>query len=478
MTLPPGWRLRLDPGTRRLDGGTVLIGGAPFRLLRLNAAAARVVDHLAAGEEVGTGSGTQAMARRLLDAGLAHPRPSPTARTPTDVTVVVPHFGDPQELALTLAALVPTARTIVVDDASPDRDGVATVAARHGAELVRIDRNGGPAAARNAGWPRATTELVAFVDRGCVPAAGWLTTLLPHLDDPAVAIAAPRITSLVDPGLRVALAAYERARPSLDRGPDEAIVRPRSRVPFVPSTALLVRRTDLVEVDGFDEELRVGEDVDLVWRLAERGRTVRYVPAATVAHGSRTSAGGWLRQRFDYGTSAAPLAVRHGAAVAPLAVNPWTAAAWGLDAVGAPLLGTLVAAGSTAALAPKLHGLAHPWQEAARLAGLGHVYGGRAIADALRRPWWPFGGRRRARVRSRSTGRRGGCCRPAAGRVGPRASAPRPRPLDRAPPGRRRRLRRGGVGRVPASALVRRAPPRPHELARPPPGRRGRLGSR
>src|SRR5262249_25573997 len=31
-----------------------------------------------------------------------------------------------------------------------------------------------------------------------------------------------------------------------------------------------------------------------------------------------------------------------------------------------------------------------PWPEALRLAGLGHLYGGRMVADAVRRVWWPF----------------------------------------------------------------------------------------
>ena len=38
---------------------------------------------------------------------------------------------------------------------------------------------------------------------------------------------------------------------------------------------------------GFDDGLRVGEDVDLVWRLLEAGWRVRYEPSVTVRHASR-----------------------------------------------------------------------------------------------------------------------------------------------------------------------------------------------
>lgn len=386
--LPPDWRVELDPGTRREDGGHVLIGGTPLRLLRLNQDAALEVDRLASGQPIGSQSAAQRLARRLLDTGMAHPRPGPTTRSPGDVTIVIPFYGVSSELAATLDRLGPARHVIVVDDASPDPT-IAETAQIRGAAVLRHAVNRGPSAARNTGWRCATTDLVAFVDGGCLPQAGWLEALLPHFDDPQVAAAAPRITATIPPSLPAALAAYEAVRSTLDRGGAEAIVRPRSRVPFVPTAALVVRRDALKRLGGFDEGMRAGEDVDLVWRLAARGDTVRYAPSAIVSHIARPTLAAWLRQRFTYGTSAAPLARRHTRAVAPLVVSSWTAGAWALVAVGAPGVGTAVAMGSAALLAPRLEGLRHPWREAARLAGLGHLYGGPAIADALRRPWWP-----------------------------------------------------------------------------------------
>jgi mycofactocin system glycosyltransferase len=161
-------------------------------------------------------------------------------------------------------------------------------------------------------------------------------------------------------------------------------------VPFVPTAALVVRRAALEAIGGFDETLRFGEDVDFVWRLDQAGWTVRYDPAVTVAHPSRPTAAAWLRQRFDYGTSAAPLARRHGAAVAPLAVSPWSLVSWCLEGIGHPAAGATVAAITTAQLAPRLRGLQQPWTEAARLAGAGHLHAGTAVADAVRRAWWPI----------------------------------------------------------------------------------------
>jgi mycofactocin system glycosyltransferase len=400
--LPADWRIALDPGVRRIDGGAVLVGGTPLRLLRLTPEGARLVDRLAAGEPVPQSRGAQQLVRRLLDACLAHPRPGRATRTRADVTVVMPVRNDARGLSIALATIGDADAVIVVDDGSTDPE-VSNVARRAGTSYERLDVARGPAAARNVGWRQANTELVAFVDADCEPQEDWLEPLLPHFDDPRVAAVAPRVSSTVPATLPGALARYEAAAPSLDRGPDESLVRPRTRVPFVPTAALVVRRAALEAMGGFDESMRVGEDVDLVWRLVESGWTVRYEPAATVSHTARASAREWFRQRFDYGTSAAALARKHGRAVAPLAVSPWSALAWGLIGLGAPVSGTAVAIGTTGLLVPRLRGLEHPWRESFRLAGRGHLYAGLSVADAVRRVWWPLAavaalGSRRARL--------------------------------------------------------------------------------
>ncbi len=387
--LPAGARLRLDSTVRRFDRGRTLLGGSPLRVLRLSAAGAAVVDGWAAGEPVAVGA-EQRLARRIVDAGIAHPTFPGGRYGPADVTAVVPvHGADPRPLRAVLAEVK---AVVVVDDGSPVPVPDADV--RHGAAR-------GPAAARNAGWPRAGTDLVAFVDADCRPEPGWLAPLLAHFADPAVVAVAPRIAS--PPGGSV-LARYESARSSLDLGPLPGPVRPGSRTGYVPTAALVVRRTALAAAGGFDERLRFGEDVDLVWRLIAAGGVVRYEPASTVWHPPRGGLAAWLRQRFSYGTSAAPLAARHGMAVAPVRVSRWSAAAWGLAAAGHPVAGAATAAATAALLPRKLAGTGVPPREALRLAASGHLHAGRMLADGLLRTWWPaaavaaLGSRRARRV--------------------------------------------------------------------------------
>ena len=106
MPVPAGMRLRPDPGTRVLAGGTVLAGGSPIRVLRLTAAGARHVAGWWSGTPVPDHPGARALARRLLDTGIAHPVGSAEApKGPQDVTLVIPVRDRQTELARCLAGL-------------------------------------------------------------------------------------------------------------------------------------------------------------------------------------------------------------------------------------------------------------------------------------------------------------------------------------------------------------------------------------
>jgi mycofactocin system glycosyltransferase len=390
--LPDGFAVRLDPRTRRRDGGAALLGGSPLRMLRL-APAARPM--LAGDRLVVTDARTATLAGRLLDAGLAHPDDVPGGADV--VTVVVPVKDRTGGLARLLAALREDPGTsdcpvVVVDDGSADPVAVAAVAAEFGAGLVRHDRARGPAAARNAGLRTVRTPAVAFLDSDCVPSPGWLARLAGHLGDPRLALVAPRITGVpVDrPGW---VGRYEQVASALDMGPHPAAVAPRSAVSYVPSAALLARCSALG--GGFDESMQVAEDVDLVWRLVGAGWRVRYEPDAEVAHEHRGEPGEWLARRAFYGTGAALLAQRHGSAVAPVVISPWSAAAWALALSGRPA-GVGAAVGvlgvATARLARRLGrpGQPLPVGLSAGLVLRGTAASGRTLARAVTRHHWPL----------------------------------------------------------------------------------------
>ena len=388
--------LRIDARTRRSDRGRTLLGGSPLRLLRLTDAGAGVVDDLEAGAPVGPDPTRRSLARRLLDAGMAHPVVSQPPQA--SISVVVPVRDHTAELADLLDALDGDERVaqgggrasvIVVDDGSADPAALAEVVAGR-ATIIRRPLAGGPAAARNAGWQATDTDLVAFVDADVVPPPGWLDELQRHFADPHVAAAAPRIRA--DAGTS-ALDRFETHRSPLDLGPGPSRVSPRSRVPYVPTAAVVYRRSVLEAMGGFDEGLRNGEDVDLVWRVVAAGHTVRYEPAVEVTHRNRPSWRGLVAQRYRYGTAAPALDQRQPGSVPPVEADRWTLLAWSLPVVAGPYgvaAGALVAAATTARLSSVLAGRVDaPRTEAVRLAGLGHLWAGRWIGRAVGRAWLP-----------------------------------------------------------------------------------------
>lgn len=369
-------------------GGTVVAGGSPWRLSRLSGAAADLVERLAAAGPGGatTAEETAVVGALLVGRGIAHPLPAPR-RGPHDLTVVVPAYGRSESLRRTLAALGGLS-VLVVDDGTPEPSAVAEAAADAGAQYLRLEVNQGPAAARNAGIAAATTALVALVDSDCEPQPGWLDRLVPFFDDPRVVVVAPRIVARADDCSL--LARYERSSSALDMGSRPALVRPGARLGFVPSATLLVRRSAMVDAP-FDTGLRLGEDVDLVWRLADAGAHVRYEPSVSVVHELRGSWRAWAQRRFEYGTSSAQLESRHPGRLAPVRLSPWNAAALALAAAGRPLPGTVVAGAAAGLLAHRLAQSGMGPDVAARVVGAGLVADGVAVGHALRREYWPVG---------------------------------------------------------------------------------------
>ena len=387
-----------DDRVRLWGDASVVLGGAPWGVLRIAPAARPFLRRLRNAGDSGLAAAPgveQTLIELLAARGIAHPAPltaHPGAGPPMDI--VVPCFERPELLDACLTSLrltAPDARIIVVDDASPSTR-VSAVAHAHGATVVRHDSNRGPAAARNTGLRQVKSPIVAFVDADCVATPGGLFALIPHFDDPRVAAVAPRISPRGD--RRTLLARYEAVRSALDMGPRPELVKPGAPLGFLPSAALAVRRSALPP-DPFDERLRVGEDVDLVWRLVDAGALVRYEPYAVVTHEIRPAARRWVAQIFGYGTSAAELDRRHRGRLAPARLSFWNVAAAALAFSPRPVAGRVAASATimlgAALLARSLRAASVDPRVAIVIAGKGLLDDAAACGHLLRREWWPVG---------------------------------------------------------------------------------------
>ena len=386
-SLPTGFAIRLGRQVRVEDDGAALVGGSPTRVLYLTEVARAMI----VGRELRTGDrASTALARRLLDTGMAYPLLDELPDAPPGtVTIVVPARDRPGSLDRLLASAGGGVPVIVVDDCSQDPDPVAAVALSHGAQLVALPVNVGPAGARNAGLRRVQTPFVAFVDSDMVLDSQTIPLLMRHFADPSVALVGPRILGLggATPNW---VARYEQVRSSLDMGRDPALVRPLSPVAWLPAACMVARVDALGE--GFAVEMRVAEDVDLVLRLTGLGWSARYEPAVLAWHEHRVRFTEWLGRKAFYGTGAQLLAARHPGAVAPAVLTPWSAGLvvallaqrrWSIPVA-------LSLTGITAVrIARRLPRSEHPLRMGVRLAVGGMVSALFQASGLLLRHWWP-----------------------------------------------------------------------------------------
>lgn len=372
---------RRDAQWFRTADGLGLLAGSPLTLFKVSDAGARVLDAIENDETLPANHGQ--LTARLLAAGAIHPSTTPTAPR-GDLTVVIPaYITDPQSLAH-LESLVESLAgfdIIVVDDASP-------IAVRiPGASIVRHETNRGPGAGRNTGLAQVQTSLVAFVDSDTMVSADDLASLGAMFDHPSVSLVAPRVHT-IDEGTLTS--EYDSWRSPLDMGDQPAVIKPTSRVPFVPSAVIVARVDALTGIGAFDEGVRIGEDVDLVWRLVRSGATCLYVPSVECGHRARPTVRALLRQRFNYGTSAATLDRNHPRAVTPLRAHVLLLAVAALVLSGNLLTATLAAPPVITFFSIVLRVTGLPVLTRIRLTWMGFTSTTRLLAAAVTRAWWPL----------------------------------------------------------------------------------------
>lgn len=399
-------------------GGDTVMAGSPLRLFRFAPGARQLLENLETGETLRTATlppGSNRVLDRLLQADAIHQRVDAHSDVTTrfglsDITVVIPTKDEKRECLTRLVHALPgVPRVIIIDDGSIEP--IEHFDCDHIGEILihRLPTSCGPAAARNIGSSLAATPLICFIDSDIeLPddireSSSWIP-LLAHFDDPRMCLVAPRVRSTSG---STVLERYEMTDSPLDMGRHPARLHVQGRLSYVPSAMMLVRSDALSRIGGFDETLRYGEDVDLVWRLLESthagGRNVcRFEPAMTVHHRPRSTWSAFARQRFLYGTSAAHLDARHPGHLAPLRLQWWTAAAWFAGLAGRSILALVITAVSVLRLRRSLPNPSSSSTTdragsdfereiiAARVVIRGQALAGQALARAVTRTWWPI----------------------------------------------------------------------------------------
>jgi len=197
-------------------------------------------------------------------------------------------------------------RVYVTDNASTD-DAVGTIADLP-VEVLALSENNGFGAGCNAGWRRGQAPFVLFMNPDASideESLRRLVDVLETADD--VGLVGPRILE-PDGSLAFSQRRFPLLRSTYARAlflhrlfpraawTDELVRDPgsyeRAGSPdWVSGACMLVRRSVLEEIGGFDERFFLYcEDKDLCRRIRAAGHDVRYEPGATVRHRGGASA--------------------------------------------------------------------------------------------------------------------------------------------------------------------------------------------
>ncbi len=192
----------------------------------------------------------------------------------------------------------PDHEVIVVDDGSID--DTAQIVAEYPVRLISTP-NRGLSSARNTGLEAATGEIVAYIDDDAYPDPHWLTYLAAtFMSTDFVGVGGPNIAPPTD-GLIAECVA------NAPGGPVHVLLSDRE-AEHIPGCNMAFRKAALQAIGGFDTRFRVaGDDVDVCWRLQERGWAIGFSAAAVVWHHRRNSLRAYWKQQRGYGKAEAML---------------------------------------------------------------------------------------------------------------------------------------------------------------------------
>lgn len=221
---------------------------------------------------------------------------------PEKVSVIIPHYGEPDPTCDLITILCGQADEIIIaDDASPEEFPEI-----EGVRVVRRPDNGGFGAACNSGAQAASGDYLLFLNSDAVVSDTFVSDLVgaakpwqpcvagPRLDEGARGINPsarhfPVMTHRVVEWLVPLAHFHDRRWMSRAFGHDVNAMDATTPVPtdWVVGAAMLIPRRAFEAVGGFDEFFYMNsEEVDLQRRLNTQGVRAVFVPSVVVQHQS------------------------------------------------------------------------------------------------------------------------------------------------------------------------------------------------
>ncbi|PRC90960.1 glycosyltransferase family 2 protein [Solimicrobium silvestre] len=194
-----------------------------------------------------------------------------------DVSVIIPAFNAAETISRAVGSVliqdVDSLEIIIVDDGSTDDTFIAVTELMQLHSVIRLlqmPKNGGVSAARNYGIREAKGKFLAFLDADDIWLAGKLKKQLVEIKrDPSITLVSCNSKLISESGEYL-------KEGHINRPPVEGAEAWKTLLiyNFLPTPTVLTHRHLVLELGGFDENLPVGEDLDLWIRLALRGKVI------------------------------------------------------------------------------------------------------------------------------------------------------------------------------------------------------------
>ena len=245
--------------------------------------------------------------------------PAAVVGQPPRVSVVVASYNGSRTLAACLKSLTmlnyPRLEIILVDDGSTD-DTHRITSSFPDVRYVHQPHQG-LSVARNTGIAVARGEIIAFTDADCRADEDWLNyTVGDLLRSDCVGMGGHNFLPPEDGPVAAAV----MASPG---GPAHVMLTDRL-AEHIPGCNMVFYKWALEEIGGFDPLYhRAGDDVDVCWRLQQRGYQIGFSPGGFVWHYRRNNVRAYLSQQQGYGEAEAMLVRRH-----PEYFNAFGASMW------------------------------------------------------------------------------------------------------------------------------------------------------
>jgi len=187
---------------------------------------------------------------------------------------------------------------IVVDGCS--KDATVEIAEKYPVKVVSTPLNA--PAAYNYAMKMVSNDVLGFIDADAKVEKEWLNKLVACLDDSQVAGVSGNIETWNTENAWARSIGYDLKN---------RYARLKKYVVRVATMNLLLKKSVIEAVGGFDENLPSQYDTDLGFRITSRGYKILFEPSAKCYHFNRSTVSDYFRQQLQYGKNTTKLYLKH-----------------------------------------------------------------------------------------------------------------------------------------------------------------------